>query len=173
MHPPWRHTVTECGRPAYASMPRVHLLFILVLVSSVACDGGSSSPSEPPLLGSVTFEYRAATDPDERVRDAFPECFSLVGNTHIHPSWRDFVRVFLEARGSELWTRTFDDVPVDVELRIRVSDRNTCSATNPTGASTENVFANGVLLVRVVNTPGTGVEPGLAFTLLSDGTVMP
>lgn len=121
----------------------------------------------------MAFEYRAATAPDDQVRDAFPNCFSAVGNTHIHPSWRGFARVSLVAEGPELWTLTFDDAPVNVELRVRVSDRNTCSETNPTGASTDDVFANGVRLVRIVNTPGTGVEPGLAFTLLPDGTVVP
>lgn len=121
----------------------------------------------------MSFEYRAATAPDPQVQAAFPSCFSLVGNTHIHPSWRSFARISLGAQGAALWTRTFDDAPFEVELSIRVSDRNTCSSTNPTGAATENVFANGVRLVRIVPTPGTGVEPGLAFTLQPDGTVIP
>lgn len=148
-------------------------LLVLAFLLPVACDGGDSGPSAPPTLGSVTFEYRAATDPDAQVRDEFPECFSLVGNTHIHPSWRGYARVRLTAQGPELWTRTFDDAPIDVELRVRVSDRNTCSDANPTGAATRNVFANGARLVRIVDTPGTGVEPGLAFTLRPDGTVVP
>lgn len=148
-------------------------LLLLAVLLPLACGGSDSGPSAPPTLGSVTFEYRAATDPNAQIRDEFPECFSLVGNTHIHPSWQGFARISLTRQGPELWTRTFDDAPVDVELRVRVSDRNTCSDANPTGASTENVFANGVRLIRIVDTPGTGIEPGLAFTLLADGTVMP
>lgn len=154
---------------------RADLLLLPALFSALACGGGGgSSPTEPPpTSGSVSFEYRAATEPDPEVRDAFPDCFSGVGDTHIHPSWRGFARVDMQAQGAELWIITFNDVPVDSEQSIRVSDGNICSATNPTGAATENVFANGIRLVRVVDTPGAGVEPGLAFTLLSDGTVVP
>ena len=46
-------------------------------------------------------------------------------------------------------------------------------ATDPNGASTENVFANGILLTDIVGTPGNGTEPGLAFTVAADGTVTP
>ncbi|MGH9382195.1 MAG: hypothetical protein ACRD2Z_16530 [Thermoanaerobaculia bacterium] len=127
----------------------------------------------PSTVGSVTIEYHAATDPDPEVRRAFSGCFFSVAGTHMHPSWRGFARVNLRAQGAELWTRTFDDVLLGVELQVRVSAGNTCSDANPTGAATDNVFANGVRLVRIVDTPGTGVEPGLAFTLLPDGTVVP
>ncbi|MBI2186743.1 MAG: hypothetical protein HYU37_06405 [Acidobacteria bacterium] len=41
------------------------------------------------------------------------------------------------------------------------------------GAATRNVFANDVLLVEVVPTPGSGIEPGLAFTVSPDGRVSP
>lgn len=36
-----------------------------------------------------------------------------------------------------------------------------------------NVFANGVLLTRIVDTPGNGTEPGLAFTVSASGGVTP
>ena len=42
-----------------------------------------------------------------------------------------------------------------------------------TGASTERVSANGTLLTRVVDTPGSGIEPGLAFEVAADGSVTP
>lgn len=45
--------------------------------------------------------------------------------------------------------------------------------TDPNGASTMNVFANGVLLTRIVDTPGNGTEPGLAFTVSASGGVTP
>ena len=92
--------------------------------------------------------------------------------THIHPSWIGYARVLMMAAGTMEWRITLVNVPVDSEQRIRISDPNTC-ALNPTGASTENVFANGVLLVRIVDTPGAGIEPGLAFTVDSDGNVQP
>ncbi len=64
-----------------------------------------------------------------------------------------------------------DDV-VLVRLSLRVSDPNVCTE-NSTGAATRNVFANDVLLVDIVPTPGSGTEPGLAFTVDTDGTVTP
>jgi hypothetical protein len=77
------------------------------------------------------------------------------------------------SEGTGGWTITFDDVPVGSRERIRVSDANVCSAENATGAATANVRANGVLLTDVVDTPGSGVEPGLAFSVAGDGTVTP
>ena len=74
--------------------------------------------------------------------------------------------------GADLWQITFTDVPVAERLSIRVSDPNVC-AENPTGAATEQVFANDVRLVDIVPTPGTGTEPGLAFTVDAGGGVTP
>ena len=84
----------------------------------------------------------------------------------------DFSRIDMTAVGSDRWEITFSDVPVGFEQRIRISDPNTC-ATDPNCASTQNVFANGVLLTRVVDTPGNGTEPGLAFAVATDATVTP
>ena len=64
------------------------------------------------------------------------------------------------------------DVPIETRLSIRVSDPNVCTE-NATGASTQNVFANDVLLVDIVPTPGSGTAPGLAFTVGADGIVTP
>lgn len=46
-------------------------------------------------------------------------------------------------------------------------------ADNPTGAATQNVSANAVLLTNVVDTPGSGVEPGLSFTVDADRQITP
>ena len=78
----------------------------------------------------------------------------------------------MQAVGSDLWQITFTDVPIDIHVSIRVSDPNVC-VENATGAATRNVFANEVRLVEVVPTPGTGTEPGLAFTVSADGRVIP
>jgi hypothetical protein len=156
-------------------MRSLHLVpsLTLFLLLTAACS--SSDPTSPPAPGAatVTFEYRAATAPDLQVRARFPACFDGVGTTHIHPGWRNFARIDLITQGAMLWSIRFTDVPVGSEQRIRISDGNTCSATNPTGASTTNVFANGVLLARIVPTPGAGTEPGLAFTVAANGTVTP
>jgi hypothetical protein len=43
----------------------------------------------------------------------------------------------------------------------------------PAGAATRNVFANDVLLVEIVPTPGSGTEPGLALAVAANGRVTP
>ena len=94
-----------------------------------------------------------------------------VGRTHIHPSWRSFARIDMTA-AADRWEISFNDVPANARQSIRVSDGNACDQ-NATGAATRNVFANDVLLVDVVPTPGSGTEPGLAFTVSSNGRVTP
>ncbi len=129
---------------------------------------GCGEPEQvtPPARAEVTFAYLAST---ERNFD-IPDCG--VGETHIHPSWRRFDLVAFKEFGPMEWRRTFTDVPVGERLRIRVSDANYCDR-DPNGATTENVFANGVQLYRVVETPGNGPEPGLSFLVEADGTVKP
>jgi hypothetical protein len=131
-------------------------------------DGGSAAPAQ---RVAVTFRYEAATAIDPDVAARAPDCVSGVGRTHIHPSWRGFERIDMAPDGTG-WTISFTDVPVGSRERIRVSDPNAC-ADNATGAATRNVVANGVLLTDVVDTPGSGTEPGLALTVASDGTVTP
>ena len=138
-------------------------------VSACDDDGGAAGPG---VATTVEFVYLAATAIDPAVQQAFPGCVSGVGQTHIHPGWRDFVRVDMTAVGADRWEIAFDDVPVGEAQRIRISDPNVC-AQNPTGAATENVFANDVELTRIVETPGSGIEPGLGFTVAEDGTVTP
>jgi hypothetical protein len=78
----------------------------------------------------------------------------------------------MTAVGADRWEISFTDVPANLRQSIRVSDGNACDQ-NPTGAATRNVFANDVLLADVVPTPGSGIEPGLAFTVASNGRVTP
>ncbi len=146
----------------------------LVLATAVACDGDPAGTDTDPATDTATvrFVYAASTTTDPDVAASFPSCVQGVGRTHIHPGWRGFSRVDMTAVGDDRWEVAFDDVPVGVENRIRVSDPNVC-AENPTGAATRGVSANGVVLDRIVDTPGTGVEPGLAFSVAADGTVTP
>jgi hypothetical protein len=145
----------------------------LALAAVVACGDGDAPAAAPPPSGrtTVTFEYVSPTATDPDVARRFPACVAGVGQTHIHPSWRGFDRVDLTP-AADRWTIVFDDVPVGSRERVRVSDANAC-ADNPTGASTRNLFAHGVALTEVVDTPGSGTEPGLAFTAAEDGTVAP
>jgi hypothetical protein len=137
-----------------------------LVVLSAACG------TEPATLATVEFVYAAPTAPDQAVAAQFPECFQGVNQTHIHPSWRQYEVSFLTAEGTDRWTITFDDVPVAVELRFRINDPNNCDL-NPTGATTSSITANGIVLTRVVDTPGSGIEPGLAFMVTGNGVVTP
>ena len=142
-----------------------------VLSLSIACDSdGPGSPNAS--TATVEIAYLAATTTDPAVATAFPDCVNGVGATHIHPSWHNFARTNMTAVGADRWEIALTDAPTRQLLRIRISDPNTC-AENPTGASTENVFANGVRLTQVVDTPGSGIEPGLAFTIDGAGRVTP
>lgn len=123
-------------------------------------------------VATVKFEYFASTSIDPQVAQQFSDCVQGVGQTHIHPSWRNFVRINMTAQGDDLWIISFDDVPTNILQRIRISDPNVC-ADNPTGASTDGIFANGVELTNIVDTPGSGIEPGVSFTVDPQGNVTP
>lgn len=144
------------------------LAFLLLLLA--ACNDDSPSPEDGTTI--VRFVYAAATTIDPAVAAQFPSCVQGVGQTHIHSGWRGFSRVDMSATPPDRWEITFEDVPVGIENRIRVSDPNVC-AESSTGAATRGVSANGVTLVRIVDTPGSGTEPGFAFTVAADGSVTP
>lgn len=144
----------------------------LLAALAAACGDGDAVPAEPGMTATVRFIYEAPTAIDPAVRQAFPDCVNGVGMTHIHPGWRDFARLNMIRVGSDRWEFSFDDVPINQAQRIRISDPNACAAS-PTGAATQNVSANGTRLTRIVDTPGSGTEPGLGFTVAADGTVMP
>ncbi len=136
---------------------------VLVVVGAVACiSGDTNGPTVQVTV--VEFDYQASTSLDPDVAAAHAACVAGAGRTHIHPSWLSFSRIDMTAVGAERWEITFDNVPIDVLQSIRVSDPNVC-ADNRTGAATQNVSANAVLLTNVVDTPGNGVEPGLSFTV--------
>ena len=97
-------------------------------------------------------------------------CVAGVGATHIHPSWRNFASIALQAVPPNRYEITFDDVPIGTRVSFRVNDRNSCDE-NPTGAVTRNVFANDVRLIQNTTTPGNGDEPGYAITVAANGSV--
>ena len=148
-------------------------LLVVIAAALTACNDGGTSPTAPSATrATVRFDYRASTTVSPDLPPSTQACVNGVGRTHIHPSWRGFNRIDMQAVGTDLWQITFTDVPVAERLSIRVSDPNVC-AENATGAATQSVFANDVRLVDIVPTPGTGTEPGLAFTVDAGGTVTP
>lgn len=158
-------------------------LFFVVALLAAGCGNTARAPVSPTPLtpaptsggaatATVRFTYRASTSPRTDLPPAAQECVQLVGRTHIHPSWRGFARIDMTPVGADRWEISFSDVPTTARQSIRISDGNACDQ-NATGAATRNVFANDVLLVEVVPTPGSGTEPGLAFTVAPDGRVTP
>jgi hypothetical protein len=148
------------------------LVFGAALV--VAACGGSdngSSPTSPSSSATVRIVYRASVAPRTDLPQALATCVAGVGQTHIHPSWRAFTAIPLQAVSNQ-WEITLTDVPTTARQSIRISDGNVCD-DNPTGAATRNIFANDVLLTQIVTTPGTGPEPGLAFAVDASGRVTP
>ncbi len=160
-------TPTCCWMSERSSRAISRFVVVGVLLGLPACGDDSTGP---PAFATVVFSYMAPTATDPAVAAMFPQCVQGVNVTHLHAGWRDFQAFALMAMGPDRWEITFVDVPVGSEQRIRISDPNTC-AQNATGASTEGVSANGTLLTRVVDTPGTGIEPGLAFEVAADGRV--
>ncbi len=142
----------------------------IVAVGLLACGDDSGGPGAGTVT--VSFSYLAPTAIDPAVQSGFPGCVAGVGMTHIHPSWRGFARVNMTAADTSRWEISFDDAPVGRELAVRISDPNVC-ADNSTGAATRGAFANDVELTRIVDTPGSGVEPGFGFSVAADGTVTP
>ena len=98
-------------------------------------------------------------------------CINGVGGTHTHPSWRNFAAILLQPVPPDRYEITFDDVPVDTRVSLRINDQNSCDQ-NPTGAVTRNVSVNNVDLVQNATTPGQGDEPGFAFAVTAAGRVM-
>jgi hypothetical protein len=128
-----------------------------------------TSPTSP--RATVRIVYRAPVAARTDLPQSAATCVSGVGVTHIHPSWRTFTAVPLQA-ASDRWEITFTDVPTTARQSIRISDGNVCDE-NPTGAATRNVFANDVLLTDIVTTPGSGPEPGFGFGVDTAGRVTP
>jgi hypothetical protein len=95
-------------------------------------------------------------------------CVIGVGATHIHPSWRSFAGIPLQAVPPNHYEIAFDDVPIGERVSFRINDQNSCDE-NPTGAVTRNVFANDVRLVQNTTTPGD--EPGYGMTVAANGSV--
>lgn len=157
-------------------IPEIVAAVRLILTAGLlmaACGRDSSSPTAPGTTqATVRFVYLASTAVRSDLPPSAQSCAAGVGRTHIHPSWRSFARVDMQPVGSDRWEVAFDDVPVGTRQSVRVSDANVCTE-NPTGAATRNVLANGVLLVEIVPTPGSGTEPGLAFSVDAAGRVTP
>jgi hypothetical protein len=137
------------------------------IVSSSACD---DSPTEPDPPGTVRIVFLGPTARRTDLPGSAQGCINAVGMTHIHPSWQSFAAIPLQPFPPDRYEIRFEDVPVDMRVSFRINDQNSCDE-NPTGAVTRNVFVNTTRLTQNTTTPGSGDEPGYAFTVSSTGRV--
>jgi hypothetical protein len=151
----------------------MRLLAFVAMILLAACDGNTDTLTAPSSgLATVVITYRASTTPRSDLPASTEACRIGVGATHVHPSWRAFGAFQFSAVAADRWEFSFNDAPAGPRLSLRVSDGNVCDE-NPTGAATRNVFANNVLLTEIVTTPGSGPEPGFAFSVDASGRVTP
>ena len=134
-----------------------------------ACGDGPASPSQP-TVSTVRIVFFGATVRRTDLPASAQACLAGVGPTHIHPSWRSFATIPLQAVPPDRYEITLNDVPVGARVSFRINDQNACDE-NPTGAVTRNVFANDVRLLQNATTPGNGDEPGYALTVSASGTI--
>lgn len=164
-----RETALRRGSPSIGKASK--LLVAVAALTAVAVTGCHDSPSGP--SPSTTTLRVAFLGPTTRRSDLPPSaqaCVAGVGATHIHPSWRAFAAIPLQAIPPDRYEITLSDVPVGTRVSFRINDQNSCDE-NPTGAVTRNVFANDVRLIQNATTPGNGDEPGYALTVAPNGTV--
>jgi len=134
-----------------------------------ACDEAPLSPAQS-TVATVRIAFLGSTTRRSDLSAAAQACVAGVGATHIHPSWRSFAGIPLQAVPPDRYEITFNDVPIGTRVSFRVNDQNSCDE-NATGAVTRNVFANDVQLEQNTTTPGNGDEPGYALTVAANGTV--
>jgi hypothetical protein len=142
---------------------------VITSLAFVACDEGPVSPSQS-TAATVRIVFLGSTTRRSDLPASAQSCVVGVGVTHIHPSWRNFEGIPLQAVPPDRYEITFSDVPIGTRVSFRVNDQNSCDE-NPTGAVTRNVFANDVRLVQNTTTPGNGEEPGYALTVAANGAI--
>jgi hypothetical protein len=147
--------------------PAVLFMAMAIVCATAGCTS-STTPSSP--FATVRFVFRGSTTERSDLPASAQACVSGVGVTHMHPSWRSFGTVPLQAVPPDRYEISFTDVPVETRVSFRINDRNYCDQ-NSTGAVLRNVFANDVELVQNTTTPGNGDEPGFAFAVSSNGRI--
>ena len=138
-------------------------------VTWLACGDDPVSPSQS-TTATVRIVFLGSTSRRPDLPPSAQACATAVGTTHVHPSWRSFASIPLQAVPPDRYEITLNDVPIGMRVSFRVNDQNSCDE-NPTGAVTRNVFANDVRLVQNTTTPGNGDEPGYALTIAANGGI--
>ena len=152
------------------------LALLSPILALAACGDAGPTPPPPPDKAVVTFVYAS------RFPDACPNaqigiiCYAScahhvapLGLAALLPRWSD-TSLRLISDGPKRWTGTLFDAPVGVPLRVAVSDIDGCCFGDCQPATVHDLYANGVLLRRVV---GEGVAAELEFRVGPDGRVTP
>src|SRR5262245_23097671 len=140
---------------------------LAVLMVAVAASAAGAGCDEMPTTASgsnpaiVRVVFMGSTTRRTDLPASAQACVQGVGATHIHPSWRDFAAIPLQAVPPDRYEITFNDVPLGTRVSFRINDQNSCDE-NATGAVTRNVFVKDVRLTQNAKTPGNGEEPGSA-----------
>jgi len=135
-----------------------------------ACDDSPTAPTSQSGTATVRIVFLGSTTRRNDLPASAQACVNGVGQTHTHPSWRNFAGIPLQPFPPDRYEITLTDVPVNTRVSFRVNDQNACDE-NPTGAVTRNVFANDVRLLQNTTTPGNGDEPGYALTVAPNGAI--
>ncbi len=150
-------------------MRRISIAVVVLL--GLACDSDRMTPTTPtPGVVTVRIQFRGPTARRTDLPAFAAACVQGVGATHIHPSWRAFATIPLDAVPPDRYEISLADVPINTSVSFRINDQNWCDQ-NETGAVLRNVFANDVELIQNTLTPGSGQEPGFAFTVDAAGRV--
>ena len=139
---------------------------------ALGCDK-ASTPASPTTMATITtirLVFQGSTNRRTDLPASAQACVNGVGATHTHPSWRNFAGIPLTPVPPSRYEITLTDVPVNTRVSFRVNDQNSCDE-NPTGAVTRNIFVNDVALRQNTTTPGSGDEPGFAFSIAANGTI--
>ena len=87
-------------------------LLAVMSAALVACSDGGTSPTSPGAArATVRFDYRASTTVSPDLPPSTQVCINGVGRTHIHPSWRNFNRMDMQAVDAGLWQVTLVTSP--------------------------------------------------------------
>jgi len=143
---------------------------LALFVSLPACTSKDAAPSNPGAASaSVRFVLRGLTTRDPNLPRSADTCARFVGPTHLHPSWRNFDSLTMNAVGSDRYELTLEGVPTGTRLSVQVADQNAC-VDDDAGWVTKNFFANDVALTQVIT---VNAGKGFGLTVAANGSVTP
>ena len=154
---------------------RYWLLVPIFISLGTQCDESPRGNNPTPII-SVELRYQSVPSPplDDSLEVgslewnlAFGFCFARMQKVnHVEPSWRgNTVTLFTEA-SPNVFTVSFNDVPIGATNTVSIHDENECRR-DPDGQGhvTDGVSINGQPLRRIVG------EKALAFKVTADGLI--